>query len=171
MIDLSTLKEAPGTKKNRKRVGRGPSSGSGKTTGRGHKGQKARSGYSRRQGFEGGQMPINRRLPKRGFFHEDRFAMAVVNVAALDKAFEAGAEVTPASLTDAGLVRPCKGGVKVLGGGELSKKLLVKVNAVSASARTKIEAAGGAVELFEVPASRAKTRRGYGRSAKARAEE
>jgi len=125
MIDLSTLKEAPGTKKNRKRVGRGPSSGSGKTSGRGHKGQKARSGYSRRQGFEGGQMPINRRLPKRGFFHEDRFAMAVVNVAALDKAFEAGAEVTPASLTDAGLVRPCKGGVKVLGGGELSKKLLV----------------------------------------------
>ena len=171
MIDLSTLKEAPGTKKNRKRVGRGPSSGSGKTSGRGHKGQKSRSGYSRRQGFEGGQMPIYRRLPKRGFFHEDRFAMAVVNVAALDKAFEAGAEVTPASLTDAGLVRPCKGRVKVLGGGELSKKLLVKVNAVSASARTKIEAAGGAVELFEVPASRAKTRRGNGRSAKARAEE
>ncbi|MGI6461604.1 MAG: 50S ribosomal protein L15 [Candidatus Hydrogenedentales bacterium] len=170
-MDLNTLKEAPGARKSRKRVGRGPSSGRGKTCGRGHKGQKARSGYARRQGFEGGQMPLHRRLPKRGFFHESRFAMAVVNVAALEKAFDADAEVTPASLVKAGLVRPCKGGVKVLGDGELTKKLHVKVNAVSAAARTKIEAAGGAVELFEVPASRAKTRRGNGRGAKARAEE
>ncbi len=165
-MDLSKLTQAPGAKKKRKRVGRGPGSGNGKTAGRGHKGQKARSGFSRPQGFEGGQMPINRRLPKRGFFHEDRFAMAVVNVASLEKAFEAGAEITPASLTEAGLVRPCKGGVKVLGDGELTKKLTVKVNAVSASARQKIEAAGGTVELFEVPESRAKTRRGNGRNAK-----
>ena len=96
-MDLSKLTQAPGAKKKRKRVGRGPGSGNGKTAGRGHKGQKSRSGFSRPQGFEGGQMPINRRLPKRGFFHEDRFAMAVVNVASLEKAFEAGAEITPAS--------------------------------------------------------------------------
>lgn len=160
MIDLSTLTKTSGATKKRKRVGRGPGSGNGKTSGKGHKGQKARSGYSRPQGFEGGQMPINRRLPKRGFFHEDRFAMSVVNIAALEKAFDAGAEITPAVLVEAGLVRPSKGGVKVLGDGELTKKLTVKVNAVSASARKKIEAAGGTVELFEVPQSRAKTRRG-----------
>ncbi|MEA3364189.1 MAG: 50S ribosomal protein L15 [Candidatus Hydrogenedentes bacterium] len=163
MIDLSTLTEAVGATKKRKRIGRGPGSGSGKTSGKGHKGQKARSGCSRPQGFEGGQMPLNRRLPKRGFYHEDRFAMAVVNVGALEKAFDSGAEVSPAALVEAGLVRPVRGGVKVLGGGELTKKLSVKVNAVSASARRKIEAAGGAVELFEVPQSRAKTRRGAGK--------
>ena len=171
MTDLNTLTDATAARKKRKRVGRGPGSGNGKTAGRGHKGQKSRSGYSRPRGFEGGQMPLNRRLPKRGFYHEDRFAMAVVNVAALEKAFEAGAEVTPAALVEARLVRPSKGGVKILGGGELTKKLSVKVNAVSASARQKIEAAGGTIELFEVPESRAKTRRGNGRKAKAAAEE
>ena len=171
MIDLSTLKHAPGAKKKRKRVGRGPGSGTGKTSGRGHKGQKSRSGYSRPQGFEGGQMPINRRLPKRGFYHEDRFAMEIVNLGLLEKAFEAGAEVTPASMVEAGLVNACKGGVKILGAGELTKKLTVKANAVSAAAREKIEAAGGTVELYEVPESRAKTRRGRGRNARASTKE
>ncbi|MFO7973358.1 MAG: 50S ribosomal protein L15 [Candidatus Hydrogenedentota bacterium] len=170
MIDLSTLTDASGAMKKRKRVGRGPGSGRGKTSGKGHKGQKSRSGYSRPRGFEGGQMPINRRLPKRGFYHEDRFAMAVVNVAALEKAFDAGAEVTPASLVEAGLVRPSRGGVKVLGDGELTKKLSVKVHAVSGPARRKIEAAGGAVEVFEAPESRAKSRSGVTRKPKASTE-
>ncbi|HOD50928.1 MAG TPA: 50S ribosomal protein L15 [Candidatus Hydrogenedentes bacterium] len=169
-MDLSTLTQTPGARKKRKRVGRGPSSGHGKTSGKGHKGQNARSGSSRPRGFEGGQMPINRRLPKRGFYHEDRFAMAVVNVAALEKFFEAGAEVTPAALVKAGLVRASRGGVKVLGDGELTKKLSVKVNAVSESAREKIEAAGGSVELYAVPDSRANTRRGAGRKTNASTE-
>jgi len=115
-------------------------------------------------------MPINRRLPKRGFYHEDRFAMAVVNVAALEKFFEAGAEVTPAALVKAGFVRASRGGVKVLGDGELTKKLRVKVNAVSESAREKIEAAGGSVELYAVPDSSANTRRGAGRKTNASTE-
>lgn len=155
-MDLSTLTRAPGSRKSRKRVGRGPGSGNGKTAGRGHKGQKARSGYSRRHGFEGGQMPLNRRLPKRGFYHGDRFEMSAVNVEALEKHFADGAEVTPAALVAAGLAEPTKGGVKLIGRGELTRKLTVKVNAISAGARAKIEKAGGVVELIEAPKSRAR---------------
>lgn len=151
-MDLSTLKSTPGAKKGRKRVGRGPGSGTGKTSGKGHKGQKARSGYSRKRGFEGGQMPMNRRLPKRGFNHQDRFPMACVNLDQLEAAFEAGDEVTPETLAAKRIVQPAKAGVKVLGRGELTKSLSVKVNAVSAGAREKIVAAGGTVDVAQLAA-------------------
>lgn len=150
-MDLSSLAVAPGARKKRKRVGRGPGSGHGKTSGRGAKGQKARAGFSRRFGFEGGQMPLIRRLPKRGFSHGRRFPYAIVNVDALERAFDAGAEVTPEALIQAGLAEALKGGVKVLGRGELSKGLTVHVHAVSDGARQKIEAAGGTVEIIEKP--------------------
>jgi large subunit ribosomal protein L15 len=149
-MDLSNLTLPAGKRKNRHRVGRGPGSGSGKTAARGHKGARARSGYSRKAGHEGGQTPLARRLPKVGFRHPDRFPMAVVNLDALDRAFEAGAEITPESLVKAGLARPTKGGVKILGRGEVSKKFTVRANAVSDGARAKIEAAGGAVELIQL---------------------
>jgi len=147
-MDLSTLKSAAGARKERKRVGRGPGSGSGKTSGRGHKGQKSRAGYSRQRGFEGGQMPLYRRLPKRGFNHRDRFPYAIVNVDVLDQHFENGADVTPEALIELGFAKACRGGIKVLGRGELSKKLTVKANAISPGARAKIEAAGGTAELI-----------------------
>lgn len=161
-MDLSTLSPAPGSRKNRKRIGRGPGSGTGKTSGRGHKGQKSRSGYSRRFGFEGGQMPLNRRLPKRGFHHEERHRPAEVNLDILDAAFEDGAEVTIEVLQKCRLVKIVQGGVKVLGRGEVTKKLALKVNAISASARTKIEAAGGSVDLIDPPIARAVKYRGRG---------
>ncbi|MDK1020296.1 MAG: 50S ribosomal protein L15 [Candidatus Hydrogenedentes bacterium] len=154
-MDLSSLSPAPGSKKRRKRVGRGPSSGKGKTSGRGHKGQKSRSGYSRRAGFEGGQMPLSRRLPKRGFNHTSRHPLAEVNLDVIEKAFDDGAEVTTDGLVEKKVIKRLKGGVKVLGRGELTKKLSLKVNAVSAAARSKIESVGGIVELIEPPAARA----------------
>jgi large subunit ribosomal protein L15 len=156
-MELNSMKSAPGARKNRKRVGRGPSSGHGKTSCRGHKGARARSGYSRHYGFEGGQMPLARRLPKRGFTSLDRFPMAVVNVDLLSRVFEDGAEVTAESIIKAGLAKASKGGVKVLGRGELAKKLIVKVQAVSPGARTKIEAAGGTVEVIGFAAEAAKS--------------
>lgn len=154
-MDLNSLSPAPGSKKRRKRIGRGPSSGTGKTSGRGHKGQKSRSGYSRRPGFEGGQMPLSRRLPKRGFNHASRHPLAEVNLDMLEKVFDDGAEVTTDGLVEKKVIKKLKGGVKVLGRGELTKKLSLKVNAVSAAARSKIESAGGSVELIEPPAARA----------------
>jgi large subunit ribosomal protein L15 len=150
-MDLSSLSNGERGRKNRKRVGRGPGSGTGKTSGRGHKGQKARAGYSRRAGFEGGQMPLNRRLPKRGFHQDKRFAMSAINLDQLEKHFEAGDDVTPEVLLTRRLVVEAPGGVKVLGRGELTKKLTVRVNALSASAREKIESAGGTVEIVGVP--------------------
>lgn len=143
---LNDLKPKHGTKHRRKRVGCGESSGRGKTSGKGHKGQKARSGASIRPGFEGGQMPIARRLPKRGFTN-GRFkaGYAVVNVADLESGFAAGASVDEAALREAGLVKGAWDGIKVLGNGDLSKKLKVQVDKVSASAREKIEKAGGEV--------------------------
>lgn len=150
-MELHELKAPTGAKKTRKRVGRGPGSGTGKTSGRGHKGQKARSGYARRPAFEGGQMPLNRRLPKRGFHHANRYERAIVNLDALERVFEAGAEVTPAVLVESGLVKARPGGVKVLGRGELTKKLTVRAHAFSPSARKKIEAVGGTVEFVETP--------------------
>jgi len=152
-MDLSTLRYMPGARKTRKRIGRGPGSGTGKTAGRGHKGQKARSGYSMRRGFEGGQMPLLRRIPKRGFHHRKRYPFATVNLDVLDRAFEANALVTPEVLLAARLVEVAKGGVKVLGRGELSKKLTVRVNEVTPTARAKIEAAGGTVEIIDIPAA------------------
>ena len=147
-MDLSTLKSAPGARKRTKRVGRGPSSGHGKTCGRGHKGQRSRSGHNFRFAFEGGQMPLQRRLPKRGFFHEDRWPEAVVNVDALCQAFEDGDEVTAEDMVRRGVAKSSRGGVKVLGRGEVTKQLKLTVQSISPSARAKIEAAGGSVELI-----------------------
>ncbi len=146
-MDLSNLKPVPGSKHNDNfRRGRGESSGNGKTAGKGHKGQKARSGAPR-LGFEGGQMPLFRRLPKRGFTNRNSKEIVVVNVAHLEK-FEDGTVITPELLLETGVVSKLADGVKVLGKGELTKKLTVKVNAVSESAKAKIEAAGGSVEVI-----------------------
>ena len=146
-MDLSNISIAPGARKNRKRKGRGVGSGNGKTAGRGHKGQGARSGYSMKAGHEGGQTPLARRLPKVGFWHESRFPVSIVNLDDIEKAFEAGDVVNAESLTKAKLVDPKKGGVKMLGRGEITKKFTVAAHAISEGARTKIEAAGGTVEL------------------------
>lgn len=134
-------------RKHRKRVGRGPGSGHGKTAGRGEKGHSSRSGFSFRLGFEGGQMPMMRRIAKRGF-NNKFFAVkyAILNVATLNEAFEAGATVDPAALEAKGLVKGRYDGVKILGNGELTRKLTVKAHQFSATAIAKIEAAGGAIE-------------------------
>jgi large subunit ribosomal protein L15 len=147
MIKLNTLKPKAGSRHRKKRVGCGESSGHGKTSGRGHKGQKARSGGSIRLGFEGGQMPLLRRMPKRGF-NNTRFkkVWGIVNLSHLED-FEAGAVVDETVLRESGLVRGNLDGVKILGTGTLTKALTVKVDAVSAGARQKIEAAGGTIEL------------------------
>ena len=147
-MKLHELSPAAGSTKERKRIGRGPASGQGKTAGNGHKGQKARAGRGMRAGFEGGQMPLQRRIPKRGFNNIFATEMAIVNVAALDKAYEAGATVTVDSLIEKGLVKKALDGVKVLGHGELTKALTVQANAFSESAKQKIEAAGGKTEVL-----------------------
>ena len=144
-MKLHELKPAEGSRQVRNRVGRGTSSGNGKTAGRGQKGQKARSKV--RLGFEGGQMPLFRRMPKRGFNNINRKEYAIVNLETLNK-FEDGAEVTPALMVEAGIVKNEKDGVKVLGNGELNKKLTVKANKFSASAKAAIKAAGGQAEVM-----------------------
>ena len=144
-MELHDLKPAQGSHRARKRVGRGPGSGLGKTSGRGQKGQKARSGGAVARGFEGGQMPLQRRIPKRGFSPLNRVEYAVVNLRDLE-AFE-GPDITPESLRESGLVGRKALPVKVLGTGEVSRAFHVKVHAVSAGARAKIEAAGGTVAL------------------------
>ena len=146
-MELHNLKPAPGAKKSRKRVGRGPGSGYGKTAGRGHKGQKSRSGYSRRFGFEGGQMPLVRRIPKRGFTNIFRVERQVVNLRDLERVFEDGEEVTLETMCERGLIRRGPQPVKVLATGELSKKLHVQAHGFSGAARSKIEAAGGRCEV------------------------
>ena len=130
-----------------KRKGRGHATGNGKTAGRGHKGQKARSGGGTRIGFEGGQMPLARRIPKRGFNNIFAKPLEAINVSALDK-FEDGAVVDAQALLDAGVLSKCVYGVKILGNGEISKKLTVKASAFSESAKAKIEAAGGKAEVI-----------------------
>jgi large subunit ribosomal protein L15 len=144
--ELHNLKPAEGATRKRKRIGRGPGSGHGKTAGRGHKGQKSRSGYSRRWGFEGGQMPLVRRIPKRGFTNIFRVGFQVVNLRDLDRLFSDGDTVTPELLAEKGLIRVGKKPVKVLASGELGKKLTVQAHAFSKSARASIEAAGGSCE-------------------------
>ncbi|MCP3982619.1 MAG: 50S ribosomal protein L15 [bacterium] len=144
---LHDLKPAPGARRPKKRVGRGPGSGVGKTSGRGQDGQKSRSGYSAKRGFEGGQMPLVRRLPKRGFVNIFRTNYRTVNVEKLN-AFEAGAVITPESLQEAGVLRKGKDGVKILGNGELKISLTVKAHKFTESAAKKIEAAGGTAELI-----------------------
>lgn len=145
-MNLSTLSPRPGSKHRIKRLGCGESSGHGKTSGKGHKGQKARAGGTVRHGFEGGQMPIYRRLPKKGFSNVD-FAIryAIINVGTLNDRFEDGGEVTEAALRAAGLVKGRHHGVKILAEGELTKKLTVSAHKVSAAAREKIEKAGGKI--------------------------
>ena len=146
-MDLSTLKPAEGSvTRNDFRRGRGHGSGNGKTAGKGHKGQKARSGAPR-PGFEGGQMPLFRRIPKRGFKCRNTKDIVAINVSELNR-FEDGATVTTASLIEAGIVKNPRDGVKILGNGELSKKLTVQVSAASTSAVEKIEAAGGNFEVI-----------------------
>ena len=145
-MELHNLRPAPGAKRPRKRVGRGPGSGNGKTAGRGHKGQKSRSGYSRRYGFEGGQMPLVRRIPKRGFFNVFRVDYQVVNLRDLDRVFSDGDEVNPTTLVEKGLIRRGPKPVKILATGDLSKKLSIVADKFSGSARSKIEAAGGTCE-------------------------
>jgi large subunit ribosomal protein L15 len=150
-MKLHTLSPNPGSKHKVKRLGCGESSGHGKTSCKGNKGQKARSGGGTRVGFEGGQMPLHRRLPKRGFNnYEFKTRVAIVNVAQLDKAFDDGATVTEEALRELGIVNRSCDCVKVLGNGELSKKLTIELDAVSASAREKIEKAGGTIRTPEV---------------------
>ena len=144
-MDLSELRPAKGKKHARKRVGRGMGSGAGKTSGRGHKGQGSRSGGGVRPGFEGGQMPLTRRVPKRGFHNPFRTKFIPVNLDGLDR-FDSGQEVSPEMLRELGLVG--RGWVKILGRGELSKPLTVKAHGFSRSAVEKIEAAGGRVEVL-----------------------
>ncbi len=146
-MNLHELSPAEGATKKSKRIGRGHGSGWGKTAGKGHKGQKARSGGSIRPGFEGGQMPLQRRIPKRGFNNIFAKTVIAVNVAALE-VFEDGAEVTVETLAEKGIVKKACDGIKILGNGSLTKKLTVKVNAFSESAKQKIEAAGGKAEVI-----------------------
>jgi large subunit ribosomal protein L15 len=145
MLTLSNLSPNPGANRARKRVGRGPGSGHGKTAGRGHKGFKARSGSGVKVGFEGGQMPLHRRIPKRGFNNTFRKEYAVLNVADLEK-FESGTKIDRQMLVEAGLVAKKYSLVKLLGNGEISKAMTVAVDKLSESARQKIEAAGGKIE-------------------------
>ncbi len=155
---LEDLRPAKGSTKNRKRLGRGPASGTGKTSGKGHKGLNARSGGGSRPGFEGGQMPLYRRLPKRGFLpYGGKTEYAVVNVKDLSARFAAGSVVDPDGLVQAGLIkRSSRGAVKVLGDGAVAHALTVKVHRISESAKQKLEAAGGRIEVLaarpEVPA-------------------
>jgi large subunit ribosomal protein L15 len=148
-VGLQNLKPAKGATRNRKRVGRGPGSGLGKTAGRGEKGQKSRSGFSRREGFEGGQMPLHRRVPKRGFTNA-RFKkeFAELNLEKLD-VFDAGAIVTPEVMLKLGLIHKAKDGVKILGRGEITKALTVRAHKFSAHAQEAITAAGGKAEIIE----------------------
>lgn len=146
-MKLHELSPAPGSTKKAFRVGRGAGSGNGKTAGKGHKGQKARSGGGVRPGFEGGQMPLYRRLPKRGFTNRNSLEIVAINVDVLNR-FDNDAEVTVETLVEAGIIKNPKDGVKILGNGELTKKLTVKVNACSAGAEEKIKALGGTVEVI-----------------------
>ncbi|MBW7572563.1 50S ribosomal protein L15 [Caproiciproducens faecalis] len=146
-MKLHELTAVPGSTKEPKRIGRGHGSGQGKTAGKGHKGQKARAGRGMRPGFEGGQMPLQRRIPKRGFNNIFAKTIVTVNVGTLDK-FEDGAVVDTQALIDAGIVKTCCDGIKILGNGNLTKKLSVKVTAYSEAAKEKIESAGGKAEVI-----------------------
>lgn len=146
-MKLHELKPAEGSTHVRNRVGRGPGSGNGKTAGKGHKGQKARSGGGVRPGFEGGQNPLYRRLPKRGFTNINRKEYAIVNLDELNR-FAEGTEVTPEALMESGLVKNAKDGIKILGNGEIKVKLTVKANKFSQTAVEKIAAIGGKTEVI-----------------------
>ena len=147
-MDLSNLKPADRSKFSKKRVGRGQGSGTGTQAGRGHKGAQSRSGFKFKRGFEGGQMPLHRRLPKRGFHNPFRIEYAVVNLDTLGDRFEAGTVVTPELLRERGVVRSSRQPVKVLGRGDIAKKLTVRAHKFSDKAAEKIAAAGGATEVL-----------------------
>ncbi|MBQ8170946.1 MAG: 50S ribosomal protein L15 [Oscillospiraceae bacterium] len=147
-MKLYELQPAAGSVKDVKRIGRGHGSGSGKTAGKGHKGQKARSGGSIRPGFEGGQMPLQRRMPKRGFNNIFATEYVTVNVSALEERFEAGATVDAEALKACGLIKDAKDGIKILGNGELTKSLTVKAAKFTGAAQEKIEKAGGKAEVI-----------------------
>jgi large subunit ribosomal protein L15 len=147
-MSLNNLRPPRGAKHAKKRVGRGPGSGHGKTASRGSKGAKSRSGFRYKRGFEGGQMPLHRRVPKRGFHNPFRVEYAVVNLDMIARVFEAGSAVTPELLRERGLVRSSRAPVKVLGRGEIGKALTVKAHKFSGSAAAKIAAAGGAAEVI-----------------------
>lgn len=148
-MKLHTLHNTPGARASRKRVGRGPGSGIGRTSTKGHKGQMAREGHKHKSGFEGGQMPLIRRIPKRGFRHAPAFVVQPINVGSL-AGFDDGAEVTIQALREKGILNGPKGlRVKILGEGDIGRRLVVKAHAFSASARAKIEAAGGRCEAAE----------------------
>ncbi len=147
-MGLDNLRPPDGARRKKKRVGRGEGSGKGVTAGRGHKGAKSRSGFKRKRGFEGGQMPLHRRVPKRGFRNPFRTEYAVVNLDTLSERFDDGTEVTPELLRERRIVRRSRALIKVLARGEISKKLTVKAHRFSARAREAIDAAGGSVELL-----------------------
>jgi large subunit ribosomal protein L15 len=148
-LSLNNLKPAAGSTHKKKRVGRGPGSGLGKTAGRGHKGQKSRSGYSSRPGFEGGQMPLQRRLPKRGFTNIFKKEWLEISLAKIEENFNAGDEVTPEILHDRGLIKKAKHDVVILGTGEISKALKISAHRFTKTAKDKIEKAGGAATVIE----------------------
>ena len=147
-MDLSNLKPAQGSKHSKKRIGRGHGSGQGTQAGRGHKGAQSRSGYSFKRGFEGGQMPLHRRVPKRGFHNEFRVEYAVVNLDTLSARFDNGTVVTPELLQESGLITQTRRLIKVLARGEVSKKLTVRAHKFSGKAAEKIAAAGGTTEVI-----------------------
>lgn len=147
-LSLNSLRPAKGSTHKKKRVGRGPGSGLGKTAGRGEKGQKSRSGYSSKIGFEGGQMPLHRRLPKRGFTNIFKKQWLEVSLEALERGFDADAEITPDLLHRRGIIKKAKHDIVVLGNGEVTKALKVSAHRFTKSAREKIEKAGGTVTVI-----------------------
>jgi large subunit ribosomal protein L15 len=148
-MDLSNLRKPKGATHAKKRVGRGQGSGNGKTAGRGHKGAKSRSGWKRKRGFEGGQMPLHRRVPKRGFHNAFRTEYAVVNLDVLADRFDEGTVITPDLLRERGLIHSARQPIKVLARGDVAKKLTVRAHKFSGKAAEKIAAAGGTVEVIE----------------------
>jgi large subunit ribosomal protein L15 len=152
-MDLSNLKPPKGAKHAKKRIGRGQGSGSGKTAGRGHKGAQSRSGYKRKRGFEGGQLPLHRRVPKRGFTNPFRVEYAIVNLDTIAARFDAGSVVTPEALVELGLVQSDRLRVKILARGDISKALTIKAHKFSGKAAEKIAAAGGAAEALATTAT------------------
>lgn len=151
-MNLNDLRPPSGSKHKKKRVGRGDGSGSGVTAGRGHKGAKSRSGFKRKRGFEGGQMPLHRRVPKRGFYNPFRVEYAVVNLDTLAERFDDGTEVTPSLMRETGIIRQSRALIKILARGEMQKKLIVKAHRFSAKASQKITDAGGSIEVLSVKA-------------------
>lgn len=155
-LGLNNLKPAPGSTHKKKRVGRGPGSGLGKTAGRGHKGQKSRSGYSSRPGFEGGQMPLQRRLPKRGFTNIFKKQWIEISLAKIEASFNAGDEVTPELLHDRGLIKKAKHDLVILGTGDVTKALKISAHRFTRTAKEKIEKAGGtATQIVKTTAAEA----------------